>query len=301
MIVVRSNLQNSFEDEYIINFILPNSKNIINTSPENFFNIDKSIVEKSKILIIYSPSSEEIFNEIDSLLKNISYKYSIIHLSDENLEGPYSHYDKAEVILRSYFNPRLNHRKCYTIPLGFQSGFLENNYQFKYQREYIWSFCGQDYSTRVNMIENLKPITPNFIHKTNTFMADDALGTNELKKIYKNTYFAPCPFGFRNPDTFRIMEVLESGCIPVVKKMYRFDYFKLIFGDHPFIVLNKWKSIGETILKYQSNPEILEKKQQEVWDWYAKFKMELSLDAKNLLSVDNYEVISKQFNYQQKN
>ena len=125
MIIIKSDLQNNFEDEYIENLIVPYSNNVIKTNPRDFLNLDKSIIEKSKIIIIYSPSSKEIFNEINSLLNSISYKYYLIHLSDENLEGPYNHYDKAEAVFRSYFNPKLNQKNCYTFLLVFKMDFLQ--------------------------------------------------------------------------------------------------------------------------------------------------------------------------------
>ncbi len=298
MIIIKSDLQNDFEDEYIENLIVPNSNNLVKTNPRDFLNLDKSIIEKSKIIIIYSPSSKEIFNEINSLLNSISYKYYLVHLSDENLEGPYDHYDKAEAVFRSYFNPKLNQKNCFTIPLGFQNGFLSNNNKLNFDRKYIWYFCGQAYSTRKNMIENLESITPNYIHKINSFMSFDALSANELSDIYSNSYFAPCPFGYISPDTFRIMETLESGCIPIVKKLYMIDYFKIIFGDHPFVVVNKWKNIGKVISDYQSNPEELHNKQKEVWEWYSKFKQSLSSDIEIIIKDKNSKLESVQFNYQ---
>ena len=75
----------------------------------------------------------------------------------------------------------------------------------------------------------------------------------------KIRYFPPCPYGYLNPDSFRIMESLESGCIPIVQKFLFIDYYKLIFGDHPFIVLNKWKSVEKEITNLLSNPKALEK------------------------------------------
>ena len=39
------------------------------------------------------------------------------------------------------------------------------------------------------MIENLESITPNYIHKINSFMSIDALSANELSDIYSNSYF----------------------------------------------------------------------------------------------------------------
>ena len=71
-------------------------------------------------------------------------------------------------------------------------------------------------------------------------MSYDALEAEKIL-VYKETTFAPCPFGFVNPDSFRIMEVLEFGCIPIVKKFNNVDYYKYVFGDHPFIVVKDWK------------------------------------------------------------
>ena len=109
--------------------------------------------------------------------------------------------------------------------------------------------------------------------------------------------FAPCPFGYINPDTFRIMEVLEGGCVPIVQKMLFIDYYKYIFGDHPFIVVKNWKEINKIII---ITPQILiaSKKQKEVFDWYKNFKIELSKDTENILLNNSDNLDSKQFSYQ---
>ena len=67
---------------------------------------------RSKILIVYSPGDKKIFSEVDNFIKNISGKYSLIHLSDETLTDPLDHYEDADIILRSYFNPKIKYSNC---------------------------------------------------------------------------------------------------------------------------------------------------------------------------------------------
>ena len=117
------------------------------------------------------------------------------------------------MILRNYFNPFI-FKNIFTIPLGFQSGFLINrNFNESDLEDVIFGHSLAKYIRMKNMIKELKSINNHFIHQTNRFNSEDGINAKDLKEIYLNTIFAPCPFGYINADTFRVMEVLESGCI----------------------------------------------------------------------------------------
>ena len=122
IIIVSSEHQNKFEDEYIENLIIPKDEKIVKVNPTQFFELDKNKINKSKILILYSPSSEEIYNEIDSFLKKIKRPYSIIHLSDETLEGENEHYNDA--MCKSYFDPRIR-KRLFHNPFGISKWLFE--------------------------------------------------------------------------------------------------------------------------------------------------------------------------------
>ena len=96
------------------------------------------------------------------------------------------------------------------------------------------------------------------------------------------------------------MEVLENGCIPIVKKFVFIDYFKFVFGDHPFILVNKWEDAEKIINNYLSNPEKLKNKQLEIENWYKIFKDKLSGDIKGIIEDENLNLISQQKIYQKK-
>lgn len=300
MILLYSKNQSIFEFEYIKNLLL------------NYISIEKElIIEKisdkqdevffnNHLIFVFSPGDKNILEAVTSFIKNGKFSYSLIHLSDETLNDEISLYKDAKIILRNYFNPFIFTKNTFTIPLGFQTGFLMNhNFEKEdFKRNYVWSFAGQIYTNRKNMIEELQFTNKYFLHQTTSFNSDDSLNSKILKKIYLDSIFAPCPYGFINPDTFRIMEVLESGCIPIVQKYFNLDYFKIIFGNHPFIIVNDWNEAKDSIQYFLDNPEQLLAKQIEVHQWYKLFKINLQNDVKNLFDDNTENLSSIQFKYQ---
>ena len=226
-----------------------------------------------------------------------------MHLSDETLDIDNDLYKKSKIVIRSYYSPFIKKKECYTIPVGFQNGFLGFE-KFNYEtmkRENIWSFFGQIYKLREDMINNLSDIGPYELFKTESFFSKHSLTSNNMRKIYSNTIFAPCPFGYVNPDTFRIMESLESGCIPIVLKFRSLDYYQNIFGDHPFIIVNDWTEAKSKMKNLLGNPELLINTQKQINQWYINYKENLTNDIYKILNNKKDFIMSSQFKYQQKN
>ena len=301
MFVIRSKAQNKFDQEYIEKLILSKQKNAVFVSPKEFNLIPNSDKINNQLLIIYS-NDEPISTEIKNFINKLEYPFFLMHLSDETLEVDNGLYKKSQMIIRSYHNPFIKKKECYTIPVGFQNGFLgydEYNYEIL-ERKNIWSFFGQIYKLREDMIKNLKDIGPYELFQTKSFFSNESLSSHDMRKIYTNTIFAPCPFGYVNPDTFRIMESLESGCIPIVLKFRSIDYFQYIFGDHPFILVENWKEANLKIRYLLNNPDLLKNTQKKINNWYLDYKENLSNDIYNLLNDHKSLVVSSQFKYQQK-
>lgn len=300
MILLYSKKQPNFEFEYIKNLLLNYVSIEKEIVIENILDKNAEIFYSNHLIFIFSSGDKYILETVTNFIKNRKFSYSIIHLSDEGLTDEISLYKDAKVILRNYFNPFIFTKNTFTIPLGFQSGFLTNqnfnNEEFK--RKYVWSFAGQIYAKRKNMIEQLQFTNNYFLHQTTGFNLDDSLEIKNLKEIYLDSIFAPCPFGYINPDSFRLMEVLESGCIPIVQKYFNLDYYKIIFGNHPFIVVNNWNEAKKNIQYYLENIDKLLEKQFEVNQWYKLFKINLQMDIKNLFDGNMSYLNSTQFKYQ---
>jgi hypothetical protein len=117
-----------------------------------------------------------------------------------------------------------------------------------------------------------------FIHKTNSWNCSTALTQDECISIYNKTKFVPCPMGWVHPDSFRLMECLESGAIPILKNYNNLEYFSKVWGDSPLPIVNSWNEIATY---YKMNEEDYNQLSNSVFNWYEEFKHKLSLKIKN--------------------
>jgi len=79
------------------------------------------------------------------------------------------------------------------------------------------------------------------------------------------------------------MECLEYGGIPVCIKFKSVDYYKFIYGAHPFIIGNSWQECLEAINSYIEDTQLLKEKQLQVKNWYKGFIENLTDDIENLV------------------
>ena len=56
--------------------------------------------------------------------------------------------------------------------------------------------------------------------------------TEEMSEVLSSTIFSPCPNGFVHPETYRLYEALECGCIPIIENTYK--YYDRLFPNNPF-------------------------------------------------------------------
>lgn len=176
----------------------------------------------SYLLVIYREASCE---EVDMLIKIIELaeihgkQLIIIHLSDEHKQNDISFYEDPVVsyVIRNYVRqdiPAGVRKKVLTLPLGW---YRHNELLGKKpltSRELLWSFHGTHWFNRKAMINTLIGIEPKSLHVKFNW---DAEGTNKqqyLEDMYKSVII-PCPEG-NNPESFRIYEALEAGCMPLL-------------------------------------------------------------------------------------
>ena len=89
-----------------------------------------------------------------------------------------------------------------------------------------------------------------------------------MNDILSSTEFIPCPNGFFHPETYRLYEALQCGCIPIVEDTYK--YYDRLFPDNPFLKINKWIEAKDIIFKWEEDK--IKKKKEECKTWWLNFK-----------------------------
>ena len=240
----------------------------------NTINNEKDLQKKDILIIV--DSSPEKKSELYDKLKLICSKLVLIHLGDET--GSYdlsSIYGKFNYVLRTFCSSKYfksDHVKC--IPIGYKSGISNKH---KDNRKYKWAFTGTPHkSSRHDLLFQLFSIEPFFCHKTEKFNTK-IISTEEMNEILSSTEFLPCPNGFYHPETYRLYEALQCGCIPIVEDTYK--YYERLFPNNPFIKVEKWVD-AKPILKSWGKDQI-KKKQEECNNWWNNYKNDLQELLKN--------------------
>lgn len=278
----------TFELEYIQKVLLSKTQYTPYFDSETF----RTILNNS--LIIYSNDTPDISPSFRAYLKKfdeLGHTYYLLHLSNEKLNHNCDYYKNAKHVFRGYYDSSLQHDNVTFLPIGFKSGFLNatdtiNSIQ---NRNGYWAFIGQIKSERKLMYDSLIDIKPHFTHLTNYWNCPTALTVSQVIDIYNQTIFIPCPNGWSGVDGggFRIMEALEWGCIPIIKYNNNSELYKIIYGEHPFIVTESWETAHQPIMDLINNPENLQAKLSEVHAWYKGFKSSLA-DKFSHLTLRNY-------------
>jgi len=235
---------------------------------------EKSL-EKEDILIIVDSNPEkkiEIYNE----LKLVCSKIFLFHLGDES--GAYDLskvYKNCDYVWRTFCsNKYFKNNQVRCIPIGYKSGLVNKQ---ENKRKYKWAFTGTPHkSSRHDLLFQFSDIKPFFCHKTDKF-DEKIISVNEMSEVLSSTEFMPCPNGFFHPETYRVYEALECGCIPIVEKAY--NYYDRLLPNNPFLKVDMWAE-AKPIIKSWGNDQIKQKR-DECKIWWNNLKNELQESIKN--------------------
>jgi len=270
--------QTTFEFEYTTEFLFKN------VEQNRIFDDGKLSTVLDNSVIIYSNNSNNISEDFNNYLNKfveLGYTFYLLHFSNENLSHNCDYYSKAKHVFRNYYDSNITAQNVTFIPLGVKTGFVNKNKNSLQTKEYEFAFIGQPKSDRqelLSVIENMENV---FIHKTNSWNCATSLTQDECISIYNITKFVPCPMGWVHPDSFRLMECLESGSIPILKNYNNLEYFTKVWGDSPIPVVNSW---DEIVKYYNMDNNQYNELYNNVFNWYSTFKSDLALKIKNKLN-----------------
>ena len=257
--------------------------------------------DKKKLLVLAGNSGKPSI-EARKSLSNES-QTAVLVLSDEELKHEFHPLLRRRIVLRNYFQPRWVSRNVYTLPLGYNSEVvgLRKKRVPRINRPSAWSFVGEIKQEREEILDLFREVKPNSFFAAQKFNDPQGLRGKALFDSYASSYFVLCPFGNRSPDSFRVMEALEAGAIPVTISFLGTDHNRLIFGDHPFIVGKDWQDARELVRKLLADPVALKAKQVETAEWYEGYLDGLKSDlGKIFLGSPRSSLVSSQFRYQRR-
>ncbi len=270
-----SGQQTTLEMEYALEILFKNFE-----ITKLFDNKQYSIVKNNSV-IIYSNNNKNIDKEFEIYLEKFKinkYKFYLLHYSNEHLDHNFQYYSKADHVFRNYYDPNINISNVTFVPLGFKSGFKSKT-RLVNIKKYDLAFIGQMKNDRHEVIDILKN-NNSFIHITNKWDCPTSLTQESCMDIYSKTKFVPCPMGWAHPESFRIMEVLESNSIPILKNYNNCDYIEKVWGKTPLPIVNEWYEINK-FLKINTNEYNI--MNDMIQDWYDHFRNDLSSKIEKII------------------
>ena len=250
---------------WILNLLSKLEIEIINDTQ----NLDEN---ESLIIVDHMISTKESFY-FD--LSNKVKKIFLIHLGDEGgAEKKDLVYSLCEHIWRTFSLPMFkNFKNVTSIPIGYKFDPIKDNINIL-KRNYKWSFLGTTHgSSRYDLLNKHKNITPNFINLSENFSGKKSMDTNDYYKILNNSIFAPIPHGYFHPETYRLYEALEAGCIPIIENPFQF--FDNFLPNNPLLSVNSWEDSSTIIKKYLENKKDIEILRNKINDWWTQHKENL--------------------------
>jgi GR25 family glycosyltransferase involved in LPS biosynthesis len=158
------------------------------------------------------PQMIHLFQQLEA--NRIPFK--VIHLSDEFGTDDLSFYSfsMCTAVLRNYVREEVNPMKhVLTIPLGYHQQPTQVAKGFA-ERDLMWSFHGTDWFDRSTQLREFVPFTPYSCHLQPHWNHPTATKEKLYLSLLGNSKFCPVLKG-QNPETFRLYEALEAGCLPV--------------------------------------------------------------------------------------
>lgn len=161
------------------------------------------------------------------------------------------------------------------------------------ERIHDYVFIGQNNHERrnqcVDVAKQFQPLYPSSLIKTTDGFGKEDTPYRDYLDIFAKSKIVLCPSGVESPDSFRVYEALEAGCIPVVDAFSTNfktpGFWKYLFGETPFPEVTYWDELPlllPTLLKeYPANVN-------QIFSWWQRYKRNLYWQI-----IDDVEELSK--------
>lgn len=146
-------------------------------------------------------------------------------------------------------------------------------------RIFDWSYAGQvNHAHRKQCVEVLRSMHNGYLFESPTFW--NGIPRDEYYKVLSQSKVVACPPGAATPDTLRLAEALEAGCIPVADDRWppgyprtgsgMNGYWRYVLGEEPpFPMIKDWREFPAVVAQVLAEgPE----KADRIQSWWQGYK-----------------------------
>lgn len=153
------------------------------------------------------------------------------------------------------------------------------------KKDIDWFFSGQiTHSRRWLLKDTLSELENGEFYGTDGFTK--GMDRDEYLEKINRSRVVPCPSGAIVPESFRLYEALEAGCVPVADDMSplkstKENYWSKMFGNFPFPVFTKYERVPKLIDACLSMPDL----NNQVFAWWINKKHQIKEQLKKDLEI----------------
>ena len=184
----------------------------------------------------------------------LDFQVMVIVTSDEENKFDVSRLSHPDLKVYVSYPTREKHSNVTGyLPIGYAPGCKELVKEAGIGEKTLdWFFSGQVTNPhRRSCVEALQGTPNGELVATEGFA--QGLEYSAYMKLMCKAKVIPCPAGPFSPDSFRLYEALEAGCIPIVQDR---DFWTLLFGEVPFPVVSDWDNIQDLINHFKDRPDV---------------------------------------------
>lgn len=248
-------------------------------------------VQNNQRQIVVIPGAYQ-FDIVPEINKHIAQydKVLVIVTSDEENKFPTGELDHPDMLIYATY-PGPNYKNVSQwLPIGYTPECRKIlSKELPPNKVLSWYFAGQvTHPSRERLSNVLQTIQyPGEIQPTDGF----AKGIDQTTYYYmlRKTRIAPAPGGPCSPDSFRLYEALEAGCIPVPENP---GFFNQLFAGEPlyFNALSNWSELPDLMTKYNDHFYEVSNNIFAWWQWYKR-KLLYKLREDSEADVEDLTVI----------
>lgn len=238
---------------------------------ENFEDLRHSNDNNGHVFVVIAGQHQ--LNFVDNLNLDLWYfsKVTLCIVGDEENLFPIHkiNHPNIEFFVQSP-KPGMHDRYPNRILFGYPPDMDLN---IKVEKKLDWFFAGQvNHKRREDCCKVLRTLANGVLLETPGFL--QGFGRPEYSRYTAMAKVIPCPSGVASPDSFRMCEALEYGCIPIVdglspRQGYE-GFWEYVLGEKPpFPVILDWnnfpKILQEQLASWPTNAQLCKQ-------WWVNYK-----------------------------